>query len=626
MNSEERHFKNEFYNHNETLKRLVTSVAIGVFLEVGTLKGARVASVLRIEDWRPVRLAIFVGIVFMLITLYAGAKTIGCVRGLRKTALATYISIRSNWKSLLISSSVAVIGSIIAIFISTALYAAVDLRIVLLAYFGLLSISLIISNWSYLNKNIEYLFLVIAIPLAVTYTYLMPWVPEISWDGQIHFSNAVRLSYLVDAEFTKADLLMSNMYAVSELDLVGAGEVESLWHPKQDSQSIELATHQITELDSSSDITVCDGLLGPSGEAPLSVASIGVLPHALGLWFGRLFGLSIIGRLLLARLTSAFAYIVIVFYGIKSLKYGKLLASSLALLITPFMMSTCFSYDPWCYAFVLSAVCHIVGKLQTGNRSISEFDFWVISCLLLLGSFVKAVYFPLYLTLVFMPSSYFSHKSIKTKSMRIVFIAMLILCASFALPTLISSLTGSETVDTRAESGVSASGQIKFAILHFPFFLWIIFRFIIEYLITTPITASIGSYFTYLYNTPNILGYLAWLIILGTVFLEFTRHNISVQFPVRVSAAAGVLASTFLSVCALYASFTPVGEETVYGFQWRYLIPFYPFIFMLVLNPSGITHKFSQKEFRFKYMAAVWVLLELIYQSINIYNGFIVAF
>ena len=466
----------------------------------------------------------------------------------------------------------------------------------------------------------------IAIPFAIMYTYLMPFIPEISWDGQIHFSNAVRLSYLVDAEFTKADLLMSNVYAVSELDLVGTGEVESLWHPKQDSQSIELATHQISELDSSGDITVCDGLNGPSGESPLSVASIGVLPHALGLWVGRLFGLPIIGRLLLARLTSAFAYIVVAFYGIKSLKYGKLLASSLALLITPFMMSTCFSYDPWCYAFVLSAACHIVGKLQTGNKSISEFDIYIISCLLLLGIFVKAVYFPLYLTLVFIPSSYYSQKSIKTKALRIVLIAMLILCASFVLPTLISSVTGSETVDTRAESGVSTSGQIKFAIFHLPSFLWIIFRFITVYLITTPITASIGSYFAYLYNTPNLLGYLAWLLILGTLFFEFMMCNKSVKSSVRVSAAVGVSASTFLSVCALYASFTPVGEETVFGFQWRYLIPFYPFIFMLVLNPSGITHKFSHKEFRFKYLAAVWVLLELTYQAINIFYGFIVAF
>lgn len=618
--------RNRVFIQNEVLNRLLISLAIGFILEAGTLKGARIASVLRIEDWRPVRLLIFAAIAFILISLYEWAKSSGYVQGLCKTACLISEAIRDKWKSVVVSIFGAVIGTIAVALISMAMFGSVDSRIVLVTFMALLSTALILSNWKLMNENAEYLFLVIAIPLAFIYTYLMPMVPEVSWDGQIHFSNAVRLSYLVDAEFTKADMLMSNSYAVSELDLVGTGAVETLWHPKQDLQSIELASEQITEIDSTDEITVCDGFLGPTGEAPLSVASIGVLPHALGLWVGRLFGLPIIHRMFLARLISVLSYIIVIFYGIKALKFGKLLASSLALLITPLMMSSCFSYDPWCYAFILSAVCHILGKLQTGVGSISKFDFLVTTGLLFIGCLVKAVYFPLFLSLVFLPSSYFKNRYIKTQSLFIIVITIMILSATFVLPTVYSSATGTETVDTRAESGVSASGQIKFAITHFPSFMAVIIGFIVNYLVTTPITASIGTYFTYLYNSPDLLGYLAWLLIGIGLFFELARCRVRVQLSVRLSAAAGVAASLFLSVCALYASFTPVGEGTVYGFQWRYLIPFYPFMFLLVLNPSGFNSRSLNHISSFRFLPIIWVIIEFLYQFINIYCGFIAAF
>ena len=146
--------KNRLFTSNEILERLATSLVIGLFLEAGTLKGARVASVLRIEDWQPVRLVIFAGIAFMLITLYEWAKSNDYVRGLSKIVFDTYASIRGNWRILLVSSFAAVIGSILLILISRAIYGSIDSRIVLIIFFGLFMVLLILNNWTYLNESI----------------------------------------------------------------------------------------------------------------------------------------------------------------------------------------------------------------------------------------------------------------------------------------------------------------------------------------------------------------------------------------------------------------------------------------------------------------------------------------
>ena len=61
-----------------------------------------------------------------------------------------------------------------------------------------------------------------------------------------------------------------------------------------------------------------------------------------------------------------------------------------------------------------------------------------------------------------------------------------------------------------------------------------------------------------------------------------------------------VLIFVFLTICLIglgfYLSFTPVGENTINGYQPRYLIPMYPMVFTMLGSPK-IRNTFNRRHY-----------------------------
>lgn len=609
-------------------KRSVACLLLSIFLEMATLKGARISSPLVVGDWLFARVAVLWVLSMLISKVYSLAVANGHIRSAGRFLADNCQAIIKRRKAVLLSVSISTLVSLITGYFSVIKCGFLDLRLAFASFSVLLSILLIVLNWSEVKSKLEYLFLLFAVPFGLCYCFAMPFIPEVSWDGQIHYKNANCLSYLMNAEFTEADLLMADPYAVVRLGLLGSGDVSSVWNPNQEIAVLNHAQEEAARLDQANLITKCSGFSNPSGDSSsgsyFSAGVIGVLPQAIGLWVGRLFGTNIIGRLLLARIFSLAFYIVVVFYGIKSLKKGKLLVSALALLISPILMASNFSYDPWCYALFIFSTCHYVGKLQEGACSLNAYNVFVILSSFTLGCLAKAVYFPLTLVLLLTPKKYFSSTCSKKRVMLFAGLSMAFLVASFAIPTLVSSLSGTEAPDVRAQTGVSPSGQIRFAFMH-PFFVArTMLSFIISFFSTIPVTASLGSYFPYLYNSPDILGYLSWILIIGALLFDGSEKDFSFERSIRISAVLALTISLLLSIAALYAAFTPVGYETVLGYQWRYLIPFYPLIFLIVVSLPKRLSELLYGCRLYKTFPIAFVILELMYQLINLYFGFIV--
>ena len=608
--------------------RAIVCLLVAICLEIATLKGARTSSPLVADDWLLVRASVFWVLTLLISTVFDVAITNDRIRSVGRFLVDNCRAFAKRKRTIGLALLISVLFSLAVTNISVTKTGYIDFRLSFTSFSVLISILLIVLNWSEIQVKLEYLFLLIAVPFGLCYCVLMPFIPEISWDGQIHFRNANCLSFLMNAEFTEADILMTDPYAVTTLGLLGSGEISSVWNPNQDVVSLNQAQEQAARLDRFGSVTVCDGFSKPlsesNGESYLSASVVGVLPQAIGLWTGRLLGMSIIGRLLIARIFSSIFYIVIVFYGIKSLRKGKILVSTLALLITPFLMASNFSYDPWCFALFIFSACHFVGKLQEGPCSLDTYSVLVILISFTIGCLAKAVYFPLILVLLATPRNYYSDSCSKKKVGILIGLSIVFLAATFVIPTLVASLSGTEVPDTRAQPGVSSSGQIKFALMHPRFFAKTMLTFVVSFISTMPITASLGSYFPYLYNSPDILGYLSWVLVICALVFDCNEKDFAFGCKLRVSAVITLVISLLLSIAALYAAFTPVGFDTVLGYQWRYLIQLYPVFFLIVVSLPKPLSKLSFGCRFNKAFPVAFAVLEFTYQFINLYYGFLV--
>lgn len=206
----------------------------------------------------------------------------------------------------------------------------------------------------------------------------------------------------------------------------------------------------------------------------------------------------------------------------------------------------------------------------------------------LLGLAPKAVYFPVMLALLFMPSAKFKTPKQKRWFRASVVIAMLIVLASFAVPMLIG---GPGQGDTRGGEGVNAMGQVQFILSNPVQFMSVLFGFLSQYLAP----ASSSGYITLLayfgYSAIFSFGF-AYLFVFS--FLDSGRDMYSSsRFSLNLPIAAILFIVVALIATALYITYNPVASTGLGGCQPRYLLPLlFPF-FALCLNFRIDTSKWA---------------------------------
>lgn len=594
------------------------SIVEALLLEMGTLIGARTASPLAPDDWKPFRILVYFS-VSLIIHLYIDwyHRAGNCLLSKDDKKLGTLLI--ENKNSICFSAAIAsVIGLLLHAIWSTTSFC--DWRLELVIAMLVFSVLLVIANWSLLKNRIEILFLGLSIPMGIALLVYLPFVPEITWDGQIHYANSNCLSYLGDAEFTEVELMMAGPDVVDRLDLLASGDIASSWKPKKDLISQEKAERTVESYDDSNAF-IYHHFSNPYGSNIVSAATVGYIPCAVGLWLGRLLHLTVLNRLLMARAIQYLFYITTIYMSIRHLKSGQMMVLVLGLLLTPLTMAAGFTYDTWGYCLIIYSFTYYFGKLQTGDGSIGDFDWFTILLTFCLGAMVKAINFPLAALFLLAPKRCFRGKSLKKFRCYYVILAMLFLLASFLLPMVIATSTGTEKPDLRGGDAVSPSGQIRYALSHPLSFAGILLRFTYSFISSSRLPETIGSYYSYLFIAPDLLGYLAWLLaIFACCFDSRDIEACYCSFLWKLTGFLSVAGSFALSLAALYAAFTPVGANTINGFQWRYLLPYAMPIFFVVLNPGS---KFLWRRVDKNYLLVVVIAIEYMYWVAYLYFGFI---
>lgn len=295
---------------------------------------------------------------------------------------------------------------------------------------------------------------------------------------------------------------------------------------------------------------------------------ISSLPASFIYFICTAFGTSFTTKYVLAKLSYAIIYSVVVFLGMRCLHSGKMIFATIALLPVALFLAANYSYDYWVNAFLLYAMALLVRELQTPDTYLTFKRAVYIFMIFIIGCGPKAIYFPLVFLCILMPRSKFA-SSLHSRIYRAFCFIIPVLIASTFLLSFIT--VGPGTGDARGGSDVNSTEQVAFILQDPMRYLQILLTFMINDLAVFPIGLD---QFAYLQHPSTPIWLASSLLILFATFTDRNDYDIRA---VNWKSRTLTIVITFIIVClicsALYVSFTPVGLDTINGVQDRYYIP-----------------------------------------------------
>lgn len=569
------------------LKNLVVmSVLSGVALEFLTLFGAPLSSPLALSDWGIKRTIVFTLLSFVAISLFSGCKSRYCAPN-AKRALVTKVQYDKRDLISLICITIAVL------LVLSYLAVAFDLSMMSVVLFGV-AIALpltVIAASRRISIIPEWVFLSIAIPVGLVLCILVPPMTGASWDDQIHFKNALNLSYVTSPEITNEEQRMSEMairFALGEeedinLDLWPVAERRAFEGKIDEAQQMDIEEGQVIKR------YYPDQLL--------SFTSLGYLPSAIGLWTGRLLHLPFSVTLILGRVANLIAYCAICFCAIRISPVKKVLFVVIALIPESIFLASNYSYDPWLTGMILLGIAILFREMWGSDKLLDFSQIAMAALVLFLGLGVKAVYFPIIGLFFLMPPSKFSDGAQRRRYYLFVVLFGLFVLASFALPFLFNVGNGAEVGDLRGGSEVSSSEQLKFILGNPLEYAGILLGFFVSTFFNPSYSSGYLLSFSYLSDSsPVSIPFLSFgsplvnlvpvLFLIGIALFDNEDGDAWRHAGKGSTAWAAViyLGTYILVATALYISFTPVGYETVNGCQLRYQLPILAPMLAVLLN------------------------------------------
>lgn len=309
-------------------------------------------------------------------------------------------------------------------------------------------------------------------------------------------------------------------------------------------------------------------------------APYGYIPSALGLRIGQVAGMSALGSFYLGRLFNLVASILLVWWAIQILPFGKIIFLVVALLPMAVRQFASVSYDALLIAAVMAFVAYILRLASETDKKISRKDTTILLALSLIGLNVKLGYLSLTPLIFLLPQ-------VKFSSVRKYWAY----CGAFVTLNVGMFLAvRSFFVDIAVPNWTDPAAQMQF-VLHNPlYFLQLVFERVF----------SESNFFVYIYSVIFKLGSgdgLDWwvylLVLIGALVLIKSESE-KVWLTVRQRwLIFGVFFANFVLVhLALYVGWTSVGAGHITGVQGRYILPIVP-VLLLSLYKAPISFRFE---------------------------------
>lgn len=452
----------------------------------------------------------------------------------------------------------------------------------------------LIINRKFYFKNIHRLFLMVMIPIGTMLIICLPQYTYTSWDDQIHIryvysilsGDHIKTSNAIE-EVVKNKKFIDKEYITTYEERIELNKYLNQQHQKR---KIEFNNNYHLEYN-----------------------TLVYLPFAIGFQLGQLLGMPFILTIIISKLFNYLLYVVLIYYAIKIIPFGKKIVLMIATLPMNLFLVTQFSYDPTITAALILFFSLFIKEMKTNHK----LDLKTIMALLfsiLWASFPKAIYIPCILFLLLLKDEKFQSKKQARIFKGLIILLFMIVMSSFVLPSIAGSMEG----DSRGGE-TSVSGQMSF-ILHQPFSFSKTF-------IKTAVVQIFSSFLGiktllglgymeiegYLFNEP--IYYFSLILLFYYIFRSDVEFS---KFPKKFKILTIFILIMIYSMIwvSMYLSFTPVGLNTINGVQGRYFIPIMLPVFFMIANKGLIKNKNNNMYLYILYLMAIAIYF---YQAIHYY-------
>lgn len=573
---------NHFCRCIQLIILLLEAFGVAVILEGCTVLGSPASHFLNSADWNIKRLCLYFLISYCM-TLYLFQRGFS-LKALLHSAAARFVAAD---RILLMSIAFFIIlGSSTIAFVYGLINAVV--------FFLLLVAISVYAACSGIWKRVSALpvaFFTAAFSIGVFLVVSTPITTGLSWDDQIHYSNALSTSYLFESQKTDTDIKFIDE-AVRRAQGYEEPSIERFLRSEMFEHASELNASY------SQDIDLGHVQVNKHEESVYTLNCIGYIPSAIGLWIARLFHFSFSAMIQFARICNLLSYCLAIAVAIRVAPSKKGLFVFVGMLPTSLFLASCFSYDAWLISFTMLGFAYFLRFAWGDLEDFSTRNLFAAFGFTFVGLAVKAVYFPIVGLFFMVPHERFVNRKQRVQYNIAVVILGLVVFASFALPFLFSTASGSNVGDMRGGSDVNSGQQIAFIFADPLRYVKILTSYFVSYYLNPMTSAGYSLNLGYLGSLASWVsaGFVGGFVrvfpaICLVLFGISSADSVSVKhvgLTRSVWALFVFLFTVILIATALYVSFTPVGLGTVNGCQPRYLLPLLVPCLSFILNQRHI--------------------------------------
>lgn len=415
----------------------------------------------------------------------------------------------------------------------------------------ILAFASLIYNCIQDKYKIENMFLNFAIPVGISFIVFM--LPTYTPDASSHLWRAYEISGGI--LITKIDENGEAKTTVPEIMSINRETVLTKYNVLNELLDSEEAKdyNKTTQVDSPSK----------------GYAFVFFIGYAIGLFAARLLSLNIFVGLLLARLVNFIIVLILGYYAIKKIPFGKILLTTYLMIPMMMQQATAFSADSLMNATIILFISYVL-YLAFKKEEILKYEKIIF---LILSAFVglsKITYLPLMGIALIIPK----HKKEMPKKEIIILavLTLVICCGSMLVLNICTRRYTNESAEKYLESaGVNSSEQLSGIISNPLNYLKVLdndfkvngefytFNFIGQYMGWLSITVPVGYIILYI------------IILLASIFIENNKQVLDWKEKTWMVVLA--LGMDILVVTGLYLEWTGVGKMSVAGVQGRYFLP-----------------------------------------------------
>lgn len=430
--------------------------------------------------------------------------------------------------------------------------------------FSLLIIGSIIVFYYFSKRiyRIEWMYVFSIITLCLLYMYIFPplGVP----DEELHFYQSYRLSNrllqyedLVDGYF---EIRVTDNDCISYL-----GNAASLSSWYQTTESVNDSKKILVKSNNNINVT--------------TKAKYTYLPSALGITLCRLLNFNGRITLIVGRLFTLFTVIIITFWAIKIIPYGKYFIYALALLPESIYLSNSFSYDG-----INLALCMLIVSYFLLLYSKNKIEFKQLLLLFLLIVFmipIKFAYSTFLALLFFLPVKKIAYSNKKT----VVAISSAFLILSSVIAACYKTIYAHLFY-----TGGEGQYNIAYLLQNFSYTISITLRTLIHKssnLFVSSFGQIIGRAHNGLLELYNISLFSFIMVLILILICLYDCSNNCLTKHIRIGISIISILSIFSILAIMLLSATPINSYTIDGLQGRYLLPIYTLL-PLIINKTPL--------------------------------------